>query len=102
LLKYIYTKNSRNVLTAKSKSILTDFDNFALNLKKTKLNSQTKMTKSISQKMTISNLECVFEKKSFTGKKISTSPKVDGLKNGIFKQISSCALFLPLDDNFEK
>jgi len=33
------------------------FDNFALNLKMTKLNSQTKMTKSFNQKMTTTNLE---------------------------------------------
>ena len=43
-------KNSRNVLTAKSRSILSFF---SLDLKMTKLNSQTKMTKLINQKMTI-------------------------------------------------
>ena len=47
------TENSRNILTAKSKSILTTTE-FK---KMTKLNSGTKMTKPISQKMTISNLE---------------------------------------------
>jgi len=51
VLENINTKSGRNVLTAKSKPILT------LNLKMTKLNSQTKMTKSISRKMTISTLE---------------------------------------------
>jgi len=49
----INPKDSRNVLTAKS----VNFDNFALNLKMTKLNSK-KMTKSINQKMTSSNLKC--------------------------------------------
>jgi len=37
--------------------ILVNFDNLTLNLKMTKLNFQTDMTKSISQKMIISNLE---------------------------------------------
>ena len=49
-LENINTKYGRNILTAKSKSILTNL---------TKLNRQTKMTKSISHKMTISNLDCI-------------------------------------------
>jgi len=53
-LENINTKNSRSVINAKS----VNFDNFALNLKMTELNNQTKITKSINQKMTISNSEC--------------------------------------------
>ena len=53
VLENINTKYGRNVLTAKS----VIFDNFTLNLKMTRLKSQTKMTKSISRKMTVSNLE---------------------------------------------
>jgi len=47
VLENINTKNSENVLTAESESILTFF---TLNLKMTKLNSQTKITKSINKK----------------------------------------------------
>jgi len=54
VLENINSKSIRNVLIAKSRSI----DNFTVNFKMTKLNSQTKMTKSISQKVTIWNLEC--------------------------------------------
>jgi len=39
-----------------------NFNNFTLNLTMTKLNSQTKMTKLISKKMTISNKECSYYK----------------------------------------
>jgi len=53
------TKYGRNVLTAKSKYLDCNFDNFTLNLQMTKLNSQTKMTKPISRKITISDLECI-------------------------------------------
>ena len=45
VLESINTKSSRNFLTT-------------FNLKMTKVNSQTKMTESIIQKMTIPNLEC--------------------------------------------
>jgi len=43
-----------------NRKILVDLDSFTVNFKMTKSNSQTKMTKSISQKMTISNSEGVF------------------------------------------
>jgi len=45
-LENISFKNVRNISTAKS----VNFDNFALNLKITTLNSQTKMTESINLK----------------------------------------------------
>jgi len=48
VLENIKTINRRNVLTAKS----VNFDNFTLNLKMSKLNSQTTMTKAINQIMT--------------------------------------------------
>jgi len=55
VLENIDTKYGRTVLTAKSRSILTIL---RTELKVTKLNSQTKMAKSISRKVTISNFEC--------------------------------------------
>jgi len=60
VLENINNKN-RNVLTAKCQ---VNFGNFTLTLKLTKLNSQTKMTKSISQKITISNLEWGINRKT--------------------------------------
>ena len=63
------TKNSRNVLTAKS----VNFENFTMNLIMTKLKSQTKMTKSISQKMTFSNCECCIFLKEIV--KVKTTKK---------------------------
>jgi len=52
--KYQYEKQRKCF----NRSIYVNFDDFTLNLKMTKLNSQTKMTKSTSHKMAVSNLEC--------------------------------------------
>jgi len=48
VLEDINPKNSRNVLTAE----YVNFDNFTMIFKIAKVNSQTKMTKSTTQKMT--------------------------------------------------